>query len=428
MNSSMSSKSSLPDGSAETVETHFISETGRPAPSYRNLLIISCTAAFGAYSGAYMRIPILPLYARVLGADTFQIGIITSAFMLAAALLCLPLGIASDRLGRKKLMLVGLLVSAATSILLGACTAPWQLMLVYIFAGAGIAAFAPTMMSFVTDISPKTHLGRSYGWYTMAMYGGMSLGPAIGGMAGQFLSFGWVFTISGTVALFMFGLVSFFLPKRNEVHRHAQLKRARSAMFRELFSNRPLLACWLVTLLSCFSLGVFVTFISLHASDQGVGVGQIGLIFGMQALVNALCRIPFGYLSDLVSDRSSLVLWGLLGYSAAIAGFGLSDSLMLFLSCAFFMGISMGVAFTAVGALIAEVVPLDSRGLAMGGYNTCIYVGMMLSGIIMGVVTRAFGFYSGFVITGALNAIGAFVFHFIFRSVTPTGKRRLQSD
>ncbi len=389
-----------------------------PAKSYRSLLFVCCAVCFGCYSGAYMRIPVLPLFARSFGADTFQIGIITSSFMLTAGLFCLPLGILSDRIGRSRLILAGLLVSALTSFLLGYCSNPWQMMGVYLVSGAALAAFAPTMMSFVTDFSPRTHLGRSYGWYTMAMYGGMSLGPAMGGFAGQLFGFEWVFMISGFFIFIMFWMVFLFLPRSTaSSHPHRKSERSNGIIIREFLRNRRLVACWIVTLGSCFSLGVFVTFVPLHASDQGVQMGQIGMIFGTQALVNALGRIPFGHLSDRVSDRTNLVTVGLLGYSLAIAGIGLSTSLPLFLASAFLMGISMGIAFTAVGALIAEVVPADSRGLAMGGYNTCIYLGMMLSALIMGMVTRAIGFRTGFLITASINALAAFVFYVMFRTV-----------
>jgi MFS family permease len=273
------------------------------------------------------------------------------------------------------------------------------------------------MMSFVTDISPRTHLGRSYGWYTMAMYGGMSLGPAMGGFAGQFFTFEWVFIISGIFIIPMFWVILIFLPRRRELHLKLQVKRPSKMIIRELLKNRPLLACWLVTFGSCFGLGVFITFAPLHASDQGIGIGQIGLIFGTQALVNALCRIPFGHLSDRVSDRSTLVFTGLLGYSASLAGIGLATSLSLFIVSAFAMGISQGIAFTAVGALIAEVVPADSRGLAMGGYNTCIYIGMMLSALVMGIVTRELGFRIGFLIAALVNTISALAFCLIFKAV-----------
>jgi len=56
-------------------------------PSYSTLLFICCGVAFGGFLGSHMRIPVVPLYARSLGADAVLVGIINSAFLLMAALL-----------------------------------------------------------------------------------------------------------------------------------------------------------------------------------------------------------------------------------------------------------------------------------------------------------------------------------------------------
>ncbi len=392
-----------------------------PAPSYRMLILISCALGMGCYTGAYMRIPILPLYARSLGVDIIEIGVINALFMLTAGAFAIPLGIMSDLFGRKRMVLTGLLITSISSFLLALSRTSPQMIAIYVFAGIGLAAFGPTMMSFVADFSPVTHLGRSYGWYTMAMYGGMSLGPSIGGLFAHLLGYAWVFTISGILGLITFSIALLRLP-RLRAHLHRSRKRDNRKIIQGLLANRAILACWLVTLSSCFGVGVFITFQPLHASDQGIGVGKIGLIFATQALVNALGRIPFGFLSDWVTDRSRVALAGLLGYSVSIAGIGLSTSLAMFLVSAFMMGISMGVAFTAIGALISEMAPAESRGLAMGGYNTCIYIGMMLSSLIMGIVAREFGFRACFLITACVNTIGALTFSFIFKTI-PAPKR-----
>ena len=85
------------------------------APSYSALLFICCGVAFGGYLGSHMRLPVVPLYAKSLGADTILVGIINSAFLLMAALLSLPLGMMSDRLGRKRLACLGALILSATA-------------------------------------------------------------------------------------------------------------------------------------------------------------------------------------------------------------------------------------------------------------------------------------------------------------------------
>ena len=372
-------------------------------PSYGTLLFISCGVAFIGYLGSYMRLPVIPLYARSIGADTVQIGIINSAFLLIAGIMSLPLGILSDRFGRKLFASLGLIVLSVTSFLLYFSKTPMQIMWIYLLFGAGLAAFGPTMMSFVADFSPKTHLGRSYGWYTTAIYTSMSLGPAIGGFIAQQRGFLQVFLISGMIIFLSFWVVVLFLPPTHLVIADRPKKRKPSIIVRELLKNRPLLSCWLVTFGGCFALGMFVTFLPLHAQNQSLTVWQIGLVFAVQGLANALSRIPFGHLSDKVANRSTLVVIGLIGFAAAMAGFAISKSIIHFVTFAIAFGASMGLAFTSVGALIAEVVSLESRGLAMGGYNTCIYFGMMASSASMGGIIRKIGFEGGFFITAVIN-------------------------
>jgi MFS transporter, DHA1 family, multidrug resistance protein len=383
--------------------------------SYRKLLFIFCGVSFAGYYGAYMRLPVVPLFATSLGADPFQVGLINSSFLLVAGLLSLPLGILSDRLGRKVLVVSGLLISAGTSFLLYYSRTPAQMIYIYLMFGIGLAAFAPTMMAMVADFSPPTHLGRSYGWYTLAIYGGMSLGPATGGVLAQWLGITPVFLISGVFLLVIWGLVLFFLPTPGKDLVIKVRPPDFSLLARELSQNHPLWACWLVTLGGCLGLGMFVTFVPLYAHDHGVPLGQIGLIFAVQALSNALSRLPFGSLSDKVARRSILVVIGYVGLAASLACFGLSGKIMFLLTLSVGFGVSMGLAFTAIGALISEVAPLESRGLAMGGYNTCIYLGMMLGSAGMGAVIPRIGFQGSFFLTGLIIAVTTAIFFFIMK-------------
>lgn len=389
-------------------------------PPYEILLLMCCGFTFLCYAGSYMRFPVVPLFARTLGADTLQVGMINSSFMLTAGILSLPLGILSDRSGRKLLILSGLLITSLSSFLLCFSRSPAQMMAVYLLFGIGLAAFAPTMMSFVADFSPITHLGRSYGWYTLAVYGGMSLGPASGGLMGAGLGFQPVFMVSGVVVFVVAVLVHFFLPRARHVLKKKAARRPTLEVAWELLKNPPLLACWLITLAGCLGLGMFITFVPLYAQDQGVPMGSIGFIFGAQGIFNALSRIPFGRLSDRVARRSHLVVAGLVCFSLSVAGLGMACNLATFMAFAAGIGMSMGLAFTALGALISEVVAPDARGVAMGGYNSAIYIGMMLSSLVMGAVIREIGFKNGFLIVGMVNLIGTGLFHLVLtRSYVP---------
>ncbi|QTA81440.1 Major facilitator superfamily transporter [Desulfonema limicola] len=387
--------------------------------SYAMFLTIICLIAFGCFTASYMRLPIVPLYAKSLGIDIAHIGIINSFFFMTAGILSLPIGILSDQLGRKRLAVLGLILLSGTSFLLCISETHISLCAVYFIYGVGMALFGPTMMSLVADFSPLTHLGRSYGWYTTALYSGMSLGPALGGFVAENFGFTRVFLLSGSFLLVNICITLIFLPSPGRIHASGSKTQIFLIIKQDIIGNRPLLGCWAATLGGAFGLGTFMTFVPLHARNQGLKLDQIGIIFFIQGLVNALSRIPLGYLSDKVDGRQKLVVLGLTGFSASVAGFGMSVSLNHFIICAVAMGLSMALAFTSVGALLAETVPPGSRGLAMGGYNAMIYIGMMICSALMGYIIQKTGFNNGFLIAAVIIVALIALFYYLMGAKVP---------
>lgn len=371
--------------------------------TYLRSLMLCCLVTFVCYLGTSMRFPLVPLYARSLGISTVAIGLISSAYFFFAGLFSFPLGMLSDRRGRKPVASAGLLLLSAATLLLCVGTTSVQLMAVYLLLGLGMAAFGPTMMSYLAEISPRTHLGRSYGWYTTALFAGMSVGPATGGMLAQRFGFKPVFVLSAVCLLLTLAVLIFLLPAA-PANPAGGLEPKRRGNFKALWQNRPYTGCLLVTLGGAFSSGLFFTFVPLLGKDRGLNIRQIGIVFLVQALCNALSRIPMGYFSDRAGSRNRFVIAGGLCTALSIFGFGLAHSMAHFVAAAAALGISMGLAFTSVGALIAECVSPFMRGLAMGGYNTGIYFGMMISAGVMGSIIQSADFRSAFTVTAVVTA------------------------
>lgn len=379
------------------------------------MLLTACIISFVCFFGSYMRIPIVPLFATSLGADTMQVGMINGAFMLMAGALSIPSGLISDRLGRRLPLQGGMVLLAGSSFLLYWCSSPLQMAVIYLLFGVGLSAFSPTLMSYVADVTPPEMLGQAYGWYTMALYGGMTLGPAAGGFLGTALGLRPVFLVAGGLVFIMFFVALFFLPTHPAHDRGGLASPAIMPLLKSLMSNRPLVACLVATLGGCFGFGMFVTFMPLYIRSQGMTTGAVGFVFATQALANALSRLPAGRLYDRVKNRSLLVTGGLAVFALALAAFGLCHSVISLMAAAAVMGVSMGVAFTVICALIADVVPREMRGLAMGCYNTSVYAGMMLCSVGMGMVIKGEGFRAGFFLSGAVGMIVLLLFRFLYR-------------
>lgn len=366
-------------------------------------MLTVCTISFVCFFGSYMRIPIVPLLATSLGADTAEVGMINGAFMLVAGALSIPSGLISDRLGRRFPLLGGLALLSCSSFLLYWSSTPLQMGLIYLLFGMGLSAFSPTLMSYVADFTPPEVLGRAYGLYTMALYGGMTLGPAAGGFVSTALGMRSVFLVAGGLIMVMFFVAMIFLPAHAPAHHEG----GRPPLIPELLGlmkNGRLLACLAATGGGCIGFGMFVTFMPLYIRSQGMGTWQVGTVFATQALANALSRLPSGRLYDRIKDKSVLVVCGLAIFAAALIIFQFCGSLAPLVAVAAVMGVSMGVAFTVIGALIADVVPRSLRGLAMGCYNTSVYAGMMMSSIGLGHVIRQWGFKTGFLVSGTAVA------------------------
>jgi DHA1 family multidrug resistance protein-like MFS transporter len=363
-------------------------------------LLFACGVALFTYLGAYMRIPLVPLFARRLGASTVAVGMINAGFMLSASVLSLPLGLMSDRLGRKRLILAGMAVSCLTSVLLIAAETPLHIGLIYLFSGVGLACFSPAMMSHVGDTVATRFLGRAYGWYTSALYLGMALGPGVGG---AIATHGFESAFAASALIIGAGIVMGALrvtspgPSPLPTGRRAGSLRAD---FLEIVRIRPVLACWLSTFFSTYAWGALLSFFPLYARDAGISIASTGFIFTTQAAANALCRIPVGHLQDRRESRRPFILWGnaLFGLFIALTGAtGREAPLYLVFACA---GAAMAATFTAVGAVLSESVETRVRGLAMGGYNTCIYGGFMASAATLGVVIQHGGYAAGFASAG----------------------------
>ncbi len=371
-----------------------------------------CLVGFCTLFSSYLRLPVLPLYAADLGAGPAAVGMINGAFMLSAGLLSIPAGLIADRTGRKLPIIFGVLANAVSALLITRCRLPQEMVGVYILFGIGLAAFSPAMLSLVADVTPAERLGRAYGWYTTALYLAMTLGPATGGLLANQLGLRAVFFVSAGLLCAVALLATCLLPTgppRHQTDLHGLL-----AAGAPLLRERRFLACLLATVCSCIGFGVFLTFLPLYAAGLGFTPAAVGIVFAAQALTNVVGRIPIGRLADRV-DRRRLVAVGLLCLAAALPALGQARGLLPLVACAILLGVGMALTYTAIGALIIDLVPQLQRGLAMGMYNSCIYLGMMAGATLMGLAIKGIGYPLGFALAGGIALVGLGVFRHLQR-------------
>ncbi len=368
-------------------------------------LLLACVIVFTTYVGAFIRVPVIPLFATELGASKFEVGLITFGFMVVAGILAFPLGFASDKSGRKLFIIIGLGLSFLSSFLLAFSVDIREIILLYMLGGIGMASFAPSISSYVGDISSE--MGKSYGWFTAAMQSGMAAGPSVGGLVADISGYRNAFLIS-SIFLAVSLLITVFLPGVDLPRRSGKIL----SELRRLKSIRGIYNSWIAVLSIAFAFGLFMPFFPLYVSELGYTTILIGVLFTVQSAANATGRIPAGYMSDKYGNRDIFISTGLVIFGIMIFAIPFSKGLPELFVLVGIIGLVMGVVTTNLSATLAESAPIGLRGLTMSGFNSFLYLGFASSSIIGGKVIQISGYTAGFTIAALVCIAGSMVFSY----------------
>lgn len=192
---------------------------GLPAPrslkealrfsQYRGAL--ASTFAFG-WAAFGVRVSVVPLFiAATIGTSDSDAGWVLAAYAAGNALFVIPSGRWNDKIGRKPLLVVGLLMSAVAFFVLPLTTALWAAMAILAVAGVGSAFVNPAQQATVADVVGRRGGGPVVAAVQMTADLGAILGPVIAGLLADHVGFGSAFAITG-VMLLISGVIWMFIP------------------------------------------------------------------------------------------------------------------------------------------------------------------------------------------------------------------------
>src|SRR3954471_14322966 len=165
---------------------------------------------FLVMAGFGIIIPVLPFYAEEIGASPTQLGLLMAVYSLTQLIFAPMWGRVSDRIGRKPVIMIGILGLAISFFLTGFSTELWMIFVARILGGILSSANMPTAMAYVADITTPENRSKGMGIIGAATGLGFVFGPAIGGIFSK-VSLSTPFYVSGTLALVTFFVVWFIL-------------------------------------------------------------------------------------------------------------------------------------------------------------------------------------------------------------------------
>jgi MFS family permease len=350
--------------------------------------------AAAVFSAGAARNFLIPLYAHDVGADRATIGLLFAVFMAAAAALSLPSGFIADRFGRKRILVFAIFVLGVSQLGAG-LTHSIPLLFAFQFCGGLGGAFLQTgVMAAIADAAPTSKMGQAMGWLTLSFQVGFLAGPALAGLALQFVSFQQDLLVASAAYGISLPIVLFGV-RAGPVRRGAPLEIRRR--LRTLQRQRGFYAILLGLFGSTVLWGTLQAFLPIFAKEQlRLPGAQIGYLLAIVAVANGLSRIPSGWLVDRARRRGPLVVAGTVGYAVVVAllpHFGGFWAPALLLS----LGVPLlATSFVAVNVAFTGLASEDTRGVVMGLNGLMLYLGLGLGPALFGSVMDQAGYTAGF--------------------------------
>lgn len=341
--------------------------------------------------------PTLPLYVASFGGTPAENGLATLSAAVGAVLARPFIGMWADRAGRKPILLIGGILAAITPILYGAFPIIPGVIAARALSGVGIAAFTTGFQALLADLAPPERRGEVFGW------GGnsMALASLVGPLAGA-----WITTQHGFPTVFAVTALAGAACTLTALLIRQPAREATPAIssppvqgLRETLALRNVRTGAVAVSPLGIAFGAMVTFWPLVAQENRLGT--VGAFYTVYALGMLTVQILAGRLSDRIG-RARVMLPGMLLAGMAFAAIPAARSDAASLLVAFACGAGLGIARTAIDALVLDGVPDKLRGTAVAVEFTTndvwIGVGSVLAGALGGVA----GFGVAFAAAGAM--------------------------
>jgi MFS family permease len=379
--------------------------------------------AFGLVSfftdvSSEMIYPLLPLFlTSVLGAGPAFLGIIEGTAESTAAFLKLFSGILSDRVKRRKnLVVAGYGLSSVARPLVAAASSPLAVLFIRFADRAGKGVRTSPRDALLADSSPPEVRGKAFGLHRSMDHAGAIVGPLIATalLAGYSLNLRTVFWLAAIPAAAAM-LVLIFLVREAAKSKPAE---AKPSPLGAIPTGR--LRTYLLILL-LFTLGNSSdAFLLLRAQHLGVASAAIPLLWTFFSLVKMLSVMPFGSLSDRLGRRGVIIAgWGV--YALAYLGFGLAQTALQAWLLFGFYGLFYGLTEGVEKAFLVDLAQAGRVGGAFGWYNCAVGAGALPASLIFGFLWQSRGAATAFGFGAALAAVASIL---LLALVRPEGKIR----
>jgi len=371
-------------------------------------VVFLCGSSMAVMLGFGIVGPILPQYILTFNASYTLAGFVISAFPLARMLFNFPSGILADRIGRRRPLLLGIVIVTLSALGCGLAQSIYELILFRFIFGAGTAMFVIVANVIIADIAPPNERGKYLSYYQGSFRFGSIFGPAIGGFIAELAGLRAPFFFLAGLGALSVGL-TFLLIQEEPQTRHAMTALNVGRLLRLLMDRR--LAAIEVTQMASFLTmsSIRTTMLPLYGVDYlGLSVSEIGTILSIGALVSFPTLMIMSNMIDRI-QRNRIISVGFLGLAAAVFLYTLANGFELVLVATVILSVSQILINPSKSAIIGDITTPEIRGLVMGAFRTAGDIGFFVGPVMAGYLTDNVSVLSPFYLVTVLCVLSAMI-------------------
>ncbi|MCK9163936.1 MAG: MFS transporter [Bacteroidales bacterium] len=379
----------------------------------KNIFFTGLTSFFTDTS-TKMVYSVMPLFLLSMGSSKTTISLIEGIAESTASLIKALSGLWSDKIGKKKpFMVIGYGLTAIITPIYAFVSSPIQVLYFRFIERIGKGLRTAPRDSLISSSTTKKTMGRSFGFQKAMDNSGAILGPLIAFLCLKFLpiNYGNIFLLATIPALFGVLTIIIFIrePKSEAITSDGIIIKKKKVSLK----NLPKKFYFFIGIIFVFSLGNSTdTLLLIKTYETGIDKAYIPFIYMIFNSVSVILAIPIGKLSDRIG-RTKLIIAGFLVYTLVYLGFGIYNSISIFIVLFILYGLYSALVDGSQKALVSDLVSTELKGSGYGLYHAIIGISLLPASFIAGKlydnVNSSIPFYFG-AIMAFLAAILMIVF------------------
>lgn len=357
-----------------------------------------------------MVFPLVPLLAHDLSASPAMIGVVVGAFGLLSLFLSVPMGGFADRIGTKRILILGVVCNIASALLLLRASHILTLIASQILGGLGFQLIIVSGQAFIACLDSALERESGFGYLTFSAALGQSLGPVLGGMMAA--RFGYHVTFLAVLLISILGLVILVFREPIRPHGANRYSLRRDLRYAAaILSNSRMLVVLAFTFVVIFALSLRMSFLPVLLVNRGSSKALVGLLISILAMVSTLVRPFVGRLLQVFTRRS------VLGFCILTVSIGVGLIPLLFsvytvalALCTF--GLGFGLTQPLSMLMVADLTVPEHSGLSMGIRFMAITFANLFGPVLLGLLVEHLSLDAAFYGSALLvAAVGTYILY-----------------